>query len=270
MKKITVFFSLCFLMFSAFAAERIVVLSPAACEILYAIGAEDKIVARTDFCDYPEAALALPSAGGFDGKTLSIETIISYKPDMVYGSKGMHDFLQESCSQFGIELFLSGASSIDEVYEEILAVGKITGCESGAEKVVSEMKTGFAKIQKKTAKISAKKRKSVYWETWNSPYMSIGAVSFINELISVCGGRNIFADIKDQAYPMVSEESILARNPQVIILPYGDPLEVPGRNGWKYLSAVKNKKVFSVNDDIFSRPGPRILEAAESLSELLK
>lgn len=254
----------------AFAAERIVVLSPSGCEILYAIGAGDKIAARTDFCNYPSQAETLPSVGGFDGKTLSIETIISYEPDMVYGSKGMHDFLKESCDQFGVELFLSTADSIQGVYDEIIFIGEKTGCEKNACDLVDSMKNSFAKIQKKTAKLSDKKRKSVYWETWNNPYMSVGGPSFISELIYVSGGKNIFADIKDQAYPMVSEESILARNPQVIILPYGDIKECSERTGWKYLDAVKKNKIFNVNDDVFSRPGPRIVEAAETLSALLK
>lgn len=270
MKKIFVLLISLALCISAFAAERIVVLSPAGCEILFAIGAGEKITARTDFCNFPSEAESLESVGGFDGKTLSIEKIISYKPDLVYGAAGMHDFLKESCDQFGIELFLSTADSIQDVYDEITFMGKKTGSEAEAEKLVSQMKDGFKKIQKKTAKLSDKKRKAVYWETWNAPYMSVGAPSFINELISVSGGKNIFSDITDQAYPMVSEETILSRNPQVIILPYGDCEELAKRNGWQYLSAVKNKKIYNVNDDIFSRPGPRILEAAETLYELLK
>lgn len=270
MKKIFAFVLAAALCAYAFAADRIVVLSPSGCEILYAIGAGEKIAARTDFCNYPAQAGELPSVGGFDGKTLSIETIISYEPDMVYGAKGMHDFLKESCDQFGIELYLSTADSIQGVYDEISFMGEKTGCEKNAADLVASMKDSFAKIQKKTAKLSDKKRKSVYWEVWNNPYMSTGGSTFISELIYVCGGKNIFADIKDQAYPMVSEESILARNPQVIILPYGDISECAGRNGWKNLDAVKKNKIFNVNDDVFSRPGPRIVEAAETLSALLK
>lgn len=271
MKKIAIALSLLLSLWaSAFAVDRIVVLSPSCCEILYALGAGDKVVARTDFCNFPSEAENLPSVGGFDGKTLSIETIISYEPDFVYGSKGMHDFLKGSCDQFGIELYLSEADSIQGVYDEISYVASKTGSEEKASEVIENMKAGFEKIQKKAARVPSKKKKTVYWETWNAPYMSVGGCSFINELISVCGGKNIFADISDQAYPMVSEEAILARNPQVIILPYGDVSECAARNGWKYISAVKNEKIFNVNDDIFSRPGPRILDAAEILFELLK
>ncbi len=261
----------CFLLaFSGFCAERIVVLTPAGCEILFAVGAENKVQARTDFCNYPEKALDLPSVGGFDGKTLSIEKIISFQPDLVYGAKGMHDFLQESCSQFGIELYLSSASSVQDVMDEILLIGKKTGCEEKSLEVVSGMKKGFEKIRKETARIPEKKRKSVYWEVWNSPYMSAGGSSFINEIITISGGKNIFAGIRDQDYPVVSEESILASNPDVIILPYGDINECSARTGWNYTAAVKKGNVFNVNDDLFSRPGPRILEAAETLQTLLK
>lgn len=269
MKKIILSFAVLFCTLAAFAAERIVTLSPSGTEILYAIGAGEKIIARTDFCNYPAEVESVPSVGGFDGKTLSVETIVSYKPDMVYGSKGMHDFLKENLEQFGIELFLSDASSIQDVYDEIIYMGKATECEKEADLLVKNMKKGFEKVAKQ-AKKNSKKSKTVYWETWNAPYMSIGATSFINELITVSGGKNIFEDIKDQAYPMVSEEEIVIRNPSVIILPYGDPLEVSKRPGWNITSAVKENKIYNVNDDVFSRPGPRILEAAETLSELLK
>lgn len=270
MKKIILAVFLLMTAVMAFASERIVVLSPAGCEILYALGSGEKIVARTDFCNFPSESQNLPSIGGFDGKTLSIETILSYEPDLVYGSKGMHDFLQETCSQFGIELYLSGASSFQEVYEEIAFMGEKTGCSENVEKLISSMKNAIEKIRKVSEKKSDKKKKKVYWETWNAPYMSVGGISFINEIIETAGGKNIFADITDQPYPVVSEESILSRNPDVIILPYGDISECADRPGWKYLSAVKKNKVVNVNDDIFSRPGPRIVEAVETLSSILK
>lgn len=271
MKKIfSVFVTLLLSVFSLWGVDRIIVLNPAGAEILYALGAEDKIIARTDFCNYPEAANSLPSVGGFDGQTLSIEKIISLKPDFVYGSKGMHDFLKSSCDRFGIELYLSEAESIQGVLDEIIFIGSKTGSEKAALELSENMKTGFEKLKEKTAKKSDKKKKRVYWETWNSPYMSVGKTSFINELIEVSGGKNIFSDIEDQAYPVVSEESILMRNPEIIILPYGSIEECSSRNGWKITSAVKQKKIFNVNDDIFSRPGPRILEAAEILYELVK
>lgn len=271
MKKIITALCALFLFASlAFGAERIVVLSPAGCEILYAVGAGNKIVARTDFCNFPAESESLPSVGGFDGKTLSIETILSYEPDLVYGAKGMHDFLQEACSQFDIELYLSSAASFQEVYDEIVFMGEKTGYSENAEKLVSSMKTKLEGFRKASEKKSDKKKKKIYWETWNAPYMSVGGASFINEIIETAGGKNIFGDITDQAYPMVSEETILSRNPDVIILPYGDVSECANRSGWKYLSAVKKNKIFNVNDDVFSRPGPRIVEAVETLSSLLK
>ena len=270
MKKKFFLLTLIFCAFDLFCAERIVVLSPAAQEILYAIGAENKIVARTDFCNYPAEAENIPSVGGFDGKTLSIEKIISFKPDLVYGSRGMHDFLKESCDRFGVELFLSMADSIQGVYDEISFIGSKTGCETESEKIILKMKEGFDKIQNQLLNNPEKKRKTVYWEIWNSPYMTAGGSSFINELIYVSGGENIFSDITEQTYPVISEESILARNPDVIILPFGNIEECCKRNGWNFISAVRSKRVYTVNDDIFSRPGPRILDAAEMLCEILK
>lgn len=265
MKKLSLLLIIFLVSFSLFAANRIVSLSPAGTEILYAVGAGDKIVARTDFCNYPEEASKVPSVGGFDGKTLSVEAIVSYNPDFVYGSKGMHDFLEEPLSEFGIKLYLSAADSVSSVLDEITYIGKETNCTKNAKKVRSDIEKGL----KKLSKVS---KKSVYWEIWNAPYMTIGSSSFINEIITLAGGENLFGDMTD-GYPMVSEEEIITRNPDIIIVPSDNWVsaeDVAARAGWDSINAVKNGKIIIVNGDIFSRPGPRILDACVELNKILK
>ena len=121
MKKVITFFLAFLVPLAAFSktAKRIVCLSPSGAEILCEIGAEKSIVSRTDFCDYPEKIRSVPSIGGFDGRTFSIESILSCKPDFVYGSKGMHDFLAPVLAKHKIELFLSTATSIQDLKNEI-------------------------------------------------------------------------------------------------------------------------------------------------------
>ena len=243
---------------------RIVSLGAAATEILFAVGAGDQIVARTDFCNYPAEASAIPSLGGFDGKTFSLESIIAYKPDFVVLFAGMHDHLIEPLQRYEIQYFVSDATSIDKVLSEIKEIGKITGHESEAAALVSDIETSINNL----AFISPK---TVYWEVWNAPYMTIGSTSFINELISKAGGKNIFADV-EQAYPSVNEESIIARNPDVIFIPSDSPVtveDVKKRSGWQDISAVKTDSIYKIDADITSRSGPRIKDAILLINEFL-
>lgn len=249
--------------------KSIVALSPSAAEILFTIGAGDQVSAVSEFTDFPEVAKAKPVVGGFDGKTLSIETIMSFKPDLVYLTEGMHNFLIATLEANGIAYYVSKGDSIASVEAEILEVGKITGHEKEAAKVVD----GMEKKLKKAAGAIAKQGNAVkvYWEVWNAPYMSAGASSFINDVIKAAGGENIFSDLPD-AYPMVSEESIIAREPELILIPASTgmmPDAVGLRKGWADIPAVKNGRIFVVDDNVYTRPGPRVAEVVLELSERL-
>ncbi len=243
---------------------RIVSLGASATEILFAVGAGEQVVARTDFCNFPPETSAIPSLGGFDGKTFSLESIISYKPDFVVLFAGMHDHLIEPLQKYEIQYFVSDATSIDKVLSEIKEIGKITGHEENAIALVEE-------IQSSIENLSLISNKTVYWEVWNAPYMTIGGTSFINALITKAGGKNIFADV-EQAYPAVNEESIIARNPDVIFIPSDSPVtveDVKNRSGWKDISAVKTDSIYKIDADITSRAGPRIKDAILLINEFL-
>ena len=231
------------------APQRIVALSPASVEILFAIGAGNQVAAVSDLTDYPPEAVSLPKVGGFDGKTLSMEKIISYKPDLVYLAEGMHNFLIQELEANKIAYYVSKGSSIASIEGEIIDLGKIT-------------------CHEKEAKILV----TVYYEVWNAPYMSVGSTSFINDVITCAGATNIFADLKE-AYPIVSEETIIARNPDLIILTASSALtvqSVANRPAWANLKAVKNNKVFLIDDNLYSRPGPRIVDAVLDLENHIK
>ncbi|SEQ53669.1 iron complex transport system substrate-binding protein [Treponema bryantii] len=249
--------------------KLIVALSPSAAEILFTIGAGDQVSAVSEFTDFPAEAKAKPVVGGFDGKTLSIETIMSFKPDLVYLTEGMHNFLISTLESNGIAYYVSKGESIASVEKEIIEVGKITGHEKEAAKVVDDMEK---KLKKAAGAANKDGPIKVYWEVWNAPYMSAGSTSFINDVIKAAGGENIFADLSD-AYPMVSEETIIAREPAVILIPASTGLEssaVGLRNGWADIPAVKGGRVFVVDDNVYTRPGPRVADVVLELSDLLK
>ncbi len=271
--------------------SRIVSLSPAATEILCAVGAIDQIAARSDFSDYPPEVLSKPVAGGFDGKNLSVENILSFQPDLVYLTSGMHDFLIPLLRSKKIRYFISMDASVNGILSEIKEIGKITGHEKEAEAKISEISSQIEELKKRASLAAAGNSgnggagettsgnkvaaagapKSVYWEIWSPPYMSIGKNSFINELIQIAGGKNIFDDIKE-AYPIVSDEQIILRDPDVIIIPdnLSDGIEgIKNRNGWKNISAVKSGAIYSLNADMISRPSPRITEAISMIQNCI-
>ncbi len=246
--------------------ERIVSLSPAATEILFAVGAGDKVVARTDFCNYPQEASTIFSVGGFDGKAFSMETIIAQDPDLVIATTGMHDYLEEPLEGLGITVFMSNPETFESLYSEIEAIAELTGNKKVGKEIVDNMKNDIKDVAKKVEDFEPK---SIYWEVWNDPYMSIGSKSFINEIIELAGGINIFASI-NEGYPTVSEESIIVANPNYIGLPEG-PWSTPAesfyaRNGWETISAVQNKQVIYITEDLISRPGPRVALAVKELA----
>ena len=248
--------------------QRIITLSPSATEIIYAINAQDKLVAHSDFCDYPEQVKSIPSVGGFDGKTLSIEKILSFNPDFVYLTKGMHDYLVPFLEKHNINYYISVANSISSVIQEIKDIGTITNHAIQAAEVCSQIENKLNTIAQKTKNLP---KPTVYWEVWNPPFMTAGNNSFINEIITLAGGINIFSDL-EQPYPVISEEAILMRNPQIIIIPnstVGGTSAVTNRKNWQNISAVKNNKIYSVDANIISRPGPRLAQAIELISNCI-
>lgn len=249
--------------------QRIVSLSPASTEILFAVGAENQIVAVSDFSDYPPQAQNIPKVGGFDGKTLSLEKILSFNPDFVYLTNVMHNHLIPHFESLNIDYYLSDANSFDQVKNEILQIAKITGHTSTGENLVKEIDSSINKINSQNQLLQ---KPTVYWEVWNSPFMSAGNSSFINDLIKTAGGINIFQEIA-QAYPTVSEETIVAKNPQIIIIPQNSGItvdSVKNRKGWSQIDAVKNDKIFIVDDNLLTRSGARIGESAEYLANLFR
>lgn len=258
--------------------KAIVTLSPATAEILYAIGAGDQIVAVVKDTDYPPEAAEKPLVGGFDGKTLSIETIISYEPDLVYLSEGMHNFLIESLDSYGIKWYLSNPTSVTAIENEIMDMGEITGHQDEAALVVAQMaeklSTAYVPAPEKSEDDEVETLDStikVYYEVWNSPFMSAGSSSFINDIILHAGGKNIFDDLKE-GYPEVSEEAIIARAPDVILLPKSTGItadDVKARAGWSSIPAVENNRIFLVDDNMYSRPAPRVADVILELAELL-
>lgn len=247
--------------------RRIVSLGPAVTETLFAVGAGPQLVGRTDFCNYPPEVTKVASIGGFDGKTFSLESVIALKPDLVCLYTVMHDHLLEPLKKLGIAVYVSDVSSVSDLISEINNIGRITGHDAESASVTKRITDAVSAFTKSVSKTGNK----VYWEVWNSPFMTVGKTSFINDVISKAGGMNIFTDMQE-GYPVISEESIIARNPDVIIIPSEmgyTSADIYKRQGWSSVSAVRNRKVFDIDSDIASRSGPRIYIAIEQIASFL-
>lgn len=246
--------------------QRIVSLVPAVTEILFAIGAGDKVVGVTRYCDYPPEALNRTSAGGFAGATVSIEQIQLLQPDLVMLSVDMHERIVALLDSLNIPSFAVEPRNFSQVFETIEVLGSLTGFESGAEKVISEMKLKLERVEER---IRGLEPVSVFWLLWQDPLMSAGANTFISEAVSLAGGRNIFADV-NELWPLVSPEQVLVRRPDWIIA--GNDLEgFVSFSGsfWQAVPAVREGRIAFVNADIFYRYGPRLADGVEAIAEIL-
>ena len=178
----------------------------------------------------------------------------------------MHNFLIEPLDSYGIKWYLSNPTSITAIEKEVMDLGELTGHQDEAAQVVAQMAEKLG-----NAKTDSEESVSVYYEVWNAPFMTAGSTSFINDVIVSAGGSNIFADL-EEAYPMISEETIIARAPQVILLPMNNGVsveDVKARAGWENIPAVVNDRIYLINDNLYSRPAPRIADVVSDLAELL-
>lgn len=248
-------------------ATRIVALAPSDCEILCALGAEDLLVGRGAYCDYPESILDVPVVE--TGENTNLEQIIALQPQVVL----MADMAQtaeqvQALEDAGIRVVLSDANDIEGVYTAIRMIGQLTGLDGEAEALVADMQATFDDI----AARSEDTGKTVYFEVSPLEYglWTAGVNTFMDELASLCGLTNAFADV--EGWAAISEEQVLERDPDYIVtisMYYGEgptPVEeIMGRAGWEGLTAVQNGDVFNADSNEISRPGPRLKDAALAL-----
>ena len=255
------------------AAQRVISLSPSNTEILFAVGAGDATVANTDYCDYPEKAATLPKVGGFSADSISIETIVSLKPDLVLADAGGQTSLIEVLEKANIPVIALKAGSFDDVYANIEMVGKVTGHKEEATKLVESMKARVAAVQEKIKDVAESDRPTVFWEVWDEPLMTAGPNTFISQMITQGGGVNLFADAAED-YPSVSSEEVIKRNPDFIMGPdsMGEKLttdQLASQPGWDKVNAVVNNHIVLLDGNMSSRPGPRIVDMVETIAKAL-
>ena len=254
-------------------AEHIVSLAPSNTEILYAVGAGGQVVGRDEFSDYPAEAKSLPSVGGSMGK-FDLEAIAKMKPDLVLASGFNTPDLVKSIQDLKIPVYyLQNPTTLDEMYANLITVGRLTGREANAQDLVTSLKNRVKAVAERLGDV--KDRPVVFYELDGTdpakPYTS-GPGTFIDQLIAMAGGQNAGAKLSQQ-WAQISLEQVVVVNPDIIFLgdgAYGvTPDMVAARPGWSVIKAVQQKKIYDFDDNTVSRPTNRLVDALENLAKVI-
>ncbi|SUI87430.1 Vitamin B12-binding protein precursor [Shewanella putrefaciens] len=246
-------------------AKRIIALSPHAVEMLYAIGAGDTIVAATDYADYPEAAKKIPRIGGYYG--IQMERVLELNPDLivVWDSGNKAEDINQ-LKTLGFNLYGSDPKTLEGVAKELEELGQLTGHVEEASKAAAAYRAELIRLRVENAKKSEPK---VFYQLWSTPLMTVSKNSWIQEIMSVCHGQNVFYDA-DSDYPQVSLENVLLTLPDVILQSEeeGNVKGVDWRQ-WPEIPAVKNQHIYQLNADLLHRATPRALLGVQALCDAL-
>ncbi len=254
-------------------AHRVVSMAPSNTEILFAIGAGSQVVGRDEFSDYPAEAKSLPSVGGSYNK-YNNEAIVNLKPDLVLASELNTPEQVDALQKLGLVVYLlPNPTDLPGMYQNLVTVAQLTGHEAEATKLIGSLKARVQSVTEKIAPLSS--RPPVFYELDatdpNAPYTS-GPGTFVNLLIDMAGGTNIGSSL-DKSWAQISLEKLVVDNPQIMILgdsAYGQTSEsVAKRAGWESIAAVKNKQIYPFDDNLVSRPGPRLVDGLEAMARLI-
>lgn len=251
--------------------ERIMALTPGHTEILFALGAEDRIVAVDQWSDFPQAAKAKPRIAPLNP---NLEQVVRFNPDLILSTHGGAEPLLP-LERHGIKVMIFAPRTLDDLYRNILLIGRIVDAEVRAEGLVNAMRQRVAAV---VAKVQDAPRPNLFIELDGSdpgrPFTA-GPGSFIDVLVQLAGGVNVAARSRT-AWPQFSLEELIRADPDLIIV--ADPLAPPNphaselaarRHGWSRLRAVRLGAIAAIDSSSISRPGPRIVEGLELLARLL-
>jgi iron complex transport system substrate-binding protein len=258
--------------------NRIVCLSPSLTEILFSLGLGDKVVGVSEQCDFPLEALNRPRFNLYSQLKVQenvIKEILSLQPDIVllWGTHRGSDVLMRIVDYFEREnvkvLTFGTPKDIDEIFLQISLLGEVFNQRESAEKLIYDMKEVIEQIKNKTKDLKEFQKPRVYIEIQKDPIITVGRNSYIQHIIELAGGKNIFED--KQNWPMVTPEEIVTKDPRVIIIFKGetDKDEVLNRKGWQEITAVKDGRVYIMGGGLIKRHGPRIVEGLKELARLL-
>jgi iron complex transport system substrate-binding protein len=240
---------------------RVVSLAPNLTENIFAVGAGDRLVGVTTFCNYPEQAKEIAKIG--DTMTPNMESIIALKPDVVFVSTASQiEAFMKTLEGNGIAVYVTNPTTLDGVLDNLQKLGDILGTTEKAGQLVPGLKRRITDIW---SKIESEKRVRVFVQISREPLFTVGKQSFLTTILEKAGAESVTKDV-ESAYPKLSKETASALNPEVIILSESDDNKEPN-DAFKNSPAVKNGRIYKVNADLLSRPGPRLVDALEQIAK---
>lgn len=243
--------------------ERAISLAPNLTENIFAVGAGDRLVGVTTFCNYPPEAEKIQKVS--DTQTPNVETIIALKPDVVFVSTASQlENFTKTLAEKNIAVFVTSPNNLEDVFMNLKTLGELFGTQEKAEKLIADLKQRVSATEEK---VKVNERVKVFVQIDKDSLFTIGKDSFITDLISRAGGDSLTKTVAT-AYPNISKEAALALKPDAIILSES-PSNLEPNEVFKNSNAVKNGKVFRVNADIISRPSPRLVDALEQIANFL-
>lgn len=240
---------------------RIVSLAPSNTEILFELGAGDRIVATTSLCDYPEEARDKPSIGGWTNP--KVDRLEEFDPDLVLASDDLQNRAVEKIRSEGFEVFQVKPHSLEEVFQSIRDIGKRIGKENRAEELAESMRSQIEDV--------CLEGRRIYCEEWMDPPMVSG--NWVPQLIEKAGGEYFIKEGRSREFEL---EDLKSFDPEHIFLSICgagvnlEPKEVRKRDDWKDIQAVRDRKIHVLDDSLLNRPGPRLVEAAEKIEEICR
>lgn len=257
--------------------ERIVSIEPSDTQIVFALGEGSKVVGATQYDDWPSSLVTeigsgrVASVGGIVDSSVNVETVVGLAPDLVlaWGDGNEQAQTIRQIVNVGIPVLVLNPQNMNQIYGDVLLVGKALGASQNASLAVSNMKAVVSFV---SDKVGGTPTPSVFYEIWNDPIITAGSTSFISELISEGGGVNVFSNSTEQ-YPTVGAETVVALNPQVILASSEFNMtvaQVGKQPGFATTAAVQSGRVYIIqNPSTLQEPGPRLIEGLLTLAELL-
>ncbi len=247
--------------------NRVVSLAPNLTENIFAVGAGDRLIGVTTFCNYPEEAKVIAKVG--DTMTPNIETIIALKPDVVFVSTASQiEAFTRTLEQQGIVVFVSNPKSLEDIYQSLIQLGDVFGTRDQAVALVSKLDGRVSMMSHLISFVEPRAElkviPKVFVQISKEPLFTIGKDSFLTQVIKSAYGESVTANV-ESAYPKLSKETASTLNPEVIILSESDDNK-EANDAFKNSPAVKNGRVYKINADLLSRPGPRLVDALEQIA----
>jgi iron complex transport system substrate-binding protein len=246
---------------------RFISLAPSLTEIIFAIGAGEGLVGRTSYCNYPAEAQKVEAVG--DTLKPSIEKIIALRPQIVFVSTASQlEAFTNELQEHQIAVYVTDSRDLEGVFRSIERLGDVLGKRPKADELLKQLK---ARVNAVAAKVASQPPVRVFYQVSDEPLYTIGRDAFITDLIRRAGGISVTAEVPG-AWPKYSAESALAANPEAIVLPTGGSMGNANSNvapALKRSPAVANGRVYKINEDHLSRPGPRAVDGVEDLARAL-